>query len=760
MKGNSTIKNNSDTSAQKHKRKRSIIPTSPDTSIKKSKNKVINNHKVDNNIDSDVGAMTVLDRPFQDDNIDWNEWVAATATRNFLLDDGILDVLQNKGSTLTRVNTSYQDSFIKTMGGHDPKSFISTIIQQGNKFELEVYDLIVDKLGADNVINIGGDCNPRSKQKYLETIDAMNNGTPIIYQGVLRNYINKTYGIPDLLVRSDYLNRLVTKIPISSKETNKIAPKLIIKGKDAYHYVVIDIKFKTLHLKSDGIHLRNDGPMKAYKGQLCVYNQALGIIQGYEPAAAFILGWKWKYVCKNIERRGDNCFDLLGRIDYKGSDNEYIQKTQNAISWILKVRQEADNWDLSKIPLPYEELYPNMCNRYDFPHHKLKKKFAEDIEEISLIWKCGPKQRRIAHENGIYSWKDPRCTPEMLGIGGEYTSNIVARILEANRSNDQNIFPQYIQNNFADWKNPRHLEFFVDFEMTCSVFTEFDDLPWSDGESLIFMIGVGYICPETEKWIFRDFTLDRLDSDGEFAICSEFSNYINGTIKKYDCFDVPTFYHWSHAESSAWKRSINRHTPMSYRWYDFEWVDLLKVFQEEPIGIKGCLSYGLKVVAKAFYKLGYIKTIWDNGSSCADGADAAVGAYRIDKETRRKGIKFQSDPLAQEIIRYNEVDCKVLQEIIDYLRNNHIHPLDADLDNNKGIDFGNVLVSEESIEMINELIDGIIEEISEPEDNIHNNIQDNVMSLKRKREDEEIEDEEIEDEDSDSDYIPDSEDSE
>ena len=67
------------------------------------------------------------------------------------------------------------------------------------------------------------------------------------------------------MVRSDYLNRLVTKIPISSKETNKIAPKLIIKGKDAYHYVVIDIKFKTLHLKSDGIHLRNDGPMKAYK---------------------------------------------------------------------------------------------------------------------------------------------------------------------------------------------------------------------------------------------------------------------------------------------------------------------------------------------------------------------------------------------------------------------------------------------------------------------------------------------------------------
>ena len=450
-------------------------------------------------------------------------------------------------------------------------------------------------------------------------------------------------------------------------------------------------RFKTLHLKTDGIHLRNDGPMKAYKSQLCIYNEALGIMQGYKPSAAFILGWKWKYVSKNIEYRGDNCFDRLGRIDYKYSDKEYVEKTQNAVDWVLKVRNEASEWDLSKVPLPCEELYPNMCNRYDFPHHKLKKKFAEDIEEISLIWKCGPKQRKIAHENGIYSWKDPRCTPEMLGIGGEYTSTIVSRILEANRSEHQNVFPQYISNNFADWKNPRQLDFFVDFEMTCSVFTEFDDLPYSDGESLIFMIGVGYMTPDTNEWIYREFTVNRLDKDNEFEICSLFSVYINDTIRNYDCFDVPSFYHWSHAEPSAWRRAVTRHSPESYRWYDFDWVDLLKVFQTEPIGIKGCLNYGLKSVAKTLYKYGYIKTIWDGESSCADGADAAVGAYKVDRETRKKNLSFKSDPLTQEIIKYNEVDCKVLEEIISYLRAYHIDPTDPDLD---GI-VGDGLISEE-----------------------------------------------------------------
>ncbi|GAH17538.1 unnamed protein product, partial [marine sediment metagenome] len=85
-----------------------------------------------------------------------------------------------------------------------------------------------------------------------------------------------------------------------------------------------------------------------------------------------------------------------------------------------------------------------MCNRYDYPYHKIKKKFAEDIEEISLVWRCGPKQRKAAHDKGIYSWKDPRCTPEVLGIAGEYTSKVVSRILEANHSVNQNIFPRYI----------------------------------------------------------------------------------------------------------------------------------------------------------------------------------------------------------------------------------------------------------------------------------------------------------------------------
>ena len=41
-----------------------------------------------------------------DDVTDWSSWVAATSTRNYLLDDGYLDYLKEIPSNLSRINTN------------------------------------------------------------------------------------------------------------------------------------------------------------------------------------------------------------------------------------------------------------------------------------------------------------------------------------------------------------------------------------------------------------------------------------------------------------------------------------------------------------------------------------------------------------------------------------------------------------------------------------------------------------------------------
>ena len=64
-----------------------------------------------------------------------------------------------------------------------------------------------------------------------------------------------------------------------------------------------------------------------------------------------------------------------------------------------------------------------------------------------------------------------------------------------------------------------------------------------------------------------------------------------------------------------------------------------------------------------------IETLWGDGPS--DGLGAMVAAWWCDQEARRQGVPFGTIDLMQEVVEYNEVDCKVMMEIIRYLRANH-----------------------------------------------------------------------------------------
>jgi hypothetical protein len=91
------------------------------------------------------------------------------------------------------------------------------------------------------------------------------------------------------------------------------------------------------------------------------------------------------------------------------------------------------------------------------------------------------------------------------------------------------------------------------------------------------------------------------------------------------------------------------------------WVDLLKVFRQEPIVVKDSLNYNLKNIARALQSNGLIKTVWDG--TYADGMGVMVSIIQNDN--------IKSLEVMYEVIKYNEIDCKVLCEILSYLRLNH-----------------------------------------------------------------------------------------
>lgn len=640
---------------------------------------------------SNTGPISPPCRPLSGRN--WNFWVSASSTRNFMMKDPVLDWYKwnLKKSSSNRSNSN---------------QFLNYIMKQGVKFEERVVELLRKKFGSNcnGIISVTTPENAyyssRSKEKAEETFKLMKQGAYFIHGGVLHNERNKTYGVPDLIVRSDVLHMIAN--PWGGKPEPFLDNRFISAPhiNKPWHYVIVDIKFSTLPLCSNGETILNCNSFPAYKSQLRIYTEALGELQGYIPSKAYILGRKWKCTQRGQTLFGNSCFDRLGVIDYEGFDKQYVKRTQEAVQWIRDCRSvEAKQWNVFDYPLSRPELYPNMSNTHDYPWRKIKEEIAEKNHELTSLWSVGVRERKIAHSKGIYKWSSKRCRATTMDVKGKHTQRVLDEILKTNRgvrnhprrkiifSNPikavskllrkfQVVRPRVIKYDVYPWRYPPSLEgspleFYVDFETINNAMTDFESLPlvktFGKSEEMIFWIGVGYIDPITLRWTYRWFDCDNLTSQSELKMSLEFIKFTENIWNEWKQLipdkDIgsPFFIHWAPAERIHWDRLRKRHKNVSLP--PLKWLDLHQIFKREPITIKGCLGFGLKQVATAMKKLGLIETDWGGSSECVDGASAMLCAWQA---YSTKGNKIKED-----IKKYNEVDVKVLQEIIRYLRENH-----------------------------------------------------------------------------------------
>ena len=294
---------------------------------------------------------------------------------------------------------------------------------------------------------------------------------------------------------------------------------------------------------------------------------------------------------------------------------------------------------------------------------------------------CGVKNRDLAHSSKIYKWTDPRCTTEVLGITGAQTKKILDQIIFINRDAvDQNVSPTLVLNNDEDWQTPQPIEFYVDFEYMNDVMSSSSSMPVVETSSIIFLIGVGYIDRFTNNWVYKKFVVDSLSLEEELRVCKEFSDYIRTESEWWECSN-PLLIHWAPAENWQWANAIDRHNGVERAWIpakedcdtsiDPRWFDLLKVFKKEPIVIKGALGFSLKEVAGALSDHKLIKSTWDQTISCTNGTSAMLSAFKAAKDATTRGISLRDTPQMKDIIKYNEVDCRVVGEIVEYLREHH-----------------------------------------------------------------------------------------
>jgi hypothetical protein len=593
---------------------------------------------------------------------DWTDWVSATATRNYVLDDPLLDWLGLYGK-----EHGFKSDF--QLPGYDSRTdFSRFVMRKGREFEDAVVKHLKTLLPIYNIAT-----NPMQSRKLEaaeQTFEAMCRGEPAISQAVLRDAESRTYGLADLLVRSDELSRLFPSC-LTEEEASITAPDL---DGSPWHYRVIDIKFTTLHFYSGGGLSDSGGSAWAYKVQVYIYNQALGRLQGYLPPEAFLLGRGWEQTIKRQSLRGTSCLDRLGAVPQgyaSRSKGSVGSMADAAVSWIRHLRSEGADWQV--LPEPsIPELRPNMGSTSDQPWHHAKQQIGSELEDLTLLWQVGLKGRTQAHEANVFRWPDPDCVSSAVGVTGVKRAPTLDAMLEINRSQGgRPVLPDKLTASETEWRKEAPLEFFVDFETVSDLDDDFSRIPERGGQPLIFMIGCGHI--EQGEWKWTGFTVESLTESSEAEIIDSWVAHMEEVKRRIDPNgDEPLVFHWSHAEQSTFETAFNsakeRHPTKG--WPDPHWYDFLKlVIREEPVVVRGAFGFGLKSIANAMHGHGLIETLWDAGPT--DGLGAMVGAWWSASEAENLDCSLGDVQMMMEIQRYNEVDCKVMMEIICYLRTYH-----------------------------------------------------------------------------------------
>lgn len=534
-------------------------------------------------------------------------WVSASKIKNYMINDPVLDYF----------DLSHGRVSMTSEGGNG--GFVNFVMNQGIEFEKKVWEYISQKVTSADMRPYFYD----RKGCFFNTQKSINDGIEVIYQGFLYDEKTQTFGYPDFIIKKGAMKKLFLDFECEQSQVDD--------------YVILDAKFMTINLKADHLHMCNAGHMAFYKGQLYIYSIGLSNILKKPVTEAYIIGRKYNASSKHYR---SEAFDTAGKIDYQNNDSEIVTRTLLAIKWYQDLLLYGWDWqvDFSKPEKLDSEFFPNMSNSMDYPWSNKKMELAKDIGDITLLWMCGPKHRIVAHENGIFSIRDPDICAKKIGINGKIIGPIVDRIIKVNTSSIMPVLVT-IPSSPIILNEP----LFIDFEFVGEIFEGFETFPSPNVNNKIFMIGVfsardGYKC-------FISNSLENFDIEKNIQ---NFSDHVNS-------FNNPTLVHWSHVEYTEYKKIVPSINPA------WSWCDLLKLLKDKyEFAVRGCYDFKLKNIVKSMDSLGLINCKWPNG--VADGIDASFMAYSY-----YKNGKFPQSNM-NKITEYNRIDCESMSHVWNFLQ--------------------------------------------------------------------------------------------
>ena len=548
--------------------------------------------------------------------------------KNYLINDPILDYFNIHENDYHKDDISYYKNYI---------------IKESNDYKFKFFKKIIEISELNILI----------QNNIQETIQKIKNNIPLIIQGILFDENEKLLISCDIIIKYKLFRKLFPKII-------NIPFHLLLKKND---YLLINISYSTVNFNIDLKNIHNDNLIFYKKCKLYSFQKIFNQYTKYK-SYNFIMAKEYKY--KNI---------LLSKKEFIGfvSINDKIKyKIKNARNWIHYLKE--NNHKIQLYPEPScNELYPNMNhNESEWENEKLK--LANEIKEITLIWKISYDQRCGFLDKNIKCWDDPKLLNELKNTKNK---NIQEKIIHINQQNDILISPRIsISNDFKKILLKSKYDLFFDIESFLS-FDEknglFDDII-KKKDPILAIIGLIH----NEK--YKDFTIQDFTIQSEKKIIHNFANFLhylsnknntiasNSTIAEQNnnANEIINIYHWGQAELNYFKY-INENYPL-ISFHKFNLINVLDYFRTEPIIIQGIFNFGLKSIGSALYKHKFIKTTWNKNDN---GLETMIRFKEICIHHNRL-IPLKRYVEVKEIIEYNRIDCQVLYEIVDLLRNKYI----------------------------------------------------------------------------------------
>jgi putative phage-type endonuclease len=562
-----------------------------------------------------------------------NKWVSLTSFNGYLLKDPIIDFLNiHKNEPVISNLRDFKKTNIRKKKLNLFKTIFNKLFKFSSKNNLKfIYISDIEERNNEAL----------SVSKYNITKNALENNIDIIVRPVLLDSNTKTYGIPDFIIKENILKLFLDNSSVNGLEK-------LTSG----NYVVCNLTLKT------------NFPNKSFLSKW----DKIQITQ-YNAYSSFV----------NNILNGNCKIALLGSTTayITESDNNLLNTINGGIEWINEIRNNGKKWleNFDNIP-DNKNIMPNMCNKYDTKWRKVKKHLAEKWGELTLLWYCGINQRNLAHQKGIYSWKISSSKDILNAL---YTVNSLSKrkyILESMININKNEYAIYnsrkLKEPYCDTHNA--LEVYIDFEVLSggNVNNNYSDR-LKTPQNIIYLIGMQWVDNYEVK--FKSFTSSSLTEKGEKDMLKEWWD----TVKKLkENHEKIILYHWSPAEERFLAKSLSRHQSLNYinsnlNSGKYEFRDLMEMFIDAEVVIKNVWGYSVKDVAKGLYNFGLISEVWNDnekgGDNITSGEGTLTTATKCYREIKNNGMCIKNNPNFRPLIEYNQMDCNVLQYLLEFLRN-------------------------------------------------------------------------------------------